>query len=71
VNADFEDAEIVLEGDNDYDLILDATELKQDAIHKASFCEDDYDLPDARAFFEEDLENFLDINIELAERVYH
>jgi hypothetical protein len=75
VNADFENAEIVLEGENElgYDLVLDATELKDQAIHEASFCIDDYDTSEAKGYFEDEgeLESFLDVNIDLAERIPH
>ena len=75
VAPDFEQGEIVLEGPDaaGYDLVIDASDLKEQAESFASYSADGYDTQKARGFFEDEyeLENFIDSTINLATKIEH
>ena len=79
IEPDYRDAEIVLIGAEElgYDLVLDASELAEQAQRSAAYGlnEDgyEYDEDSAKYYFDDEgeLESFLDVNIDLAERIPH
>jgi hypothetical protein len=73
VTADFDSAEILLEGGAEvgYDLWLDAQDLKDEAIHKTSWAEDEYDYRDAVEYFNDSVESYIDECVNLLEKIPH
>jgi hypothetical protein len=73
VEPDFDSAEILLVGPEElgYDLWLDAQDLKDEAIHKTSWAEDEYDYRDAVEYFNDSVESYIDECVNLLEKIPH